>query len=52
MGSLPDWYVVIRVARYLGVAPWDLVEQPRAWLEWALDAAAAEADAQKRDVKK
>lgn len=42
MGYLPEWYVVIRAARYLGVAPWGLMKQPAAWLHWALAAENAE----------
>lgn len=41
-GVLPDWYVVIRAARYLGVAPWDLVPQSSLWLGWALASERAE----------
>jgi hypothetical protein len=36
-------------ARYLGVAPWDLAEQPRVWMDWALMARAAEAKAERGD---
>ena len=42
MGACPDWYPLIRAARYLGVAPWELLNQPRVWTEWALTAEAAE----------
>ena len=27
MGEIPDWYLLVRAARYLGVAPWDLASQ-------------------------
>ncbi len=30
--------MVIKVARYLGVAPWDLVQQPVIWRRWGLAA--------------
>ncbi len=33
---------MIRAAKYLGVAPWDLVEQPAVWMDWALIAEKAE----------
>lgn len=33
---MPEAYYVIRAARYLGVAPWDLAQQPRFWLDFAL----------------
>lgn len=34
------------VARYLGVAPWDLDDRPTFWQSWALTALAAEQKAQ------
>lgn len=42
MGGVPDWYPLIRAARYLGVAPWDLARQPVWWREIALQAERAE----------
>lgn len=45
MGTLPSWYHTLRAARYLGVPPWDLVQQPVWWQEIALAAEAAEAAA-------
>jgi len=45
MGACPEWYPLLRAARYLGVAPWDLAEQSLAWQEWALTAEAAEHEA-------
>lgn len=45
MGDCPEWYVVIRAAKYLGVAPWELYAQPRVWMDWALDAISAESKA-------
>ena len=47
MGSVPDWYPVLRAAKYLGVAPWALLEQPGDWLQVALDAEAAEHEAER-----
>jgi hypothetical protein len=47
MGKLPDWYALMRAARYLGVPPWQLQEQPAAWLTWALTSEAAEMEARK-----
>lgn len=38
MGEMHDWYVLIRAAKYLGVAPWELAEKPIAWMNWALAA--------------
>jgi hypothetical protein len=46
MGDLPDWYITIRAARALGVAPWDLAERPAIWQEWGLAAESAEAKAE------
>lgn len=34
-------------ARYLGVPPWELYEQPMCWLHWAVTASSAEAEARK-----
>lgn len=45
MGEIPEWYLVIRAARYLGVAPWDLIGQSSLWLGWALTAQRAESEA-------
>jgi len=47
MGSIPDWYLTIRAAKYLGVPPWDLMDKSRIWMMWALHAEAAEARAEK-----
>lgn len=44
-GSVPEWYRVIRAARYLGVPPWDLATKSTWWLEVALAAEDAEAKA-------
>ena len=42
MGYAPQWYLVIKAARYLGVAPWELMSQPRDWFEMALTSQSAE----------
>ena len=52
MGEVPEWYLVIRAARYLGVAPWDLIDQPQAWQQMALEAENAETDARNNDKPK
>lgn len=36
---MPDWYPLMRAARYLGVPPWELLDQPLFWREKALIAA-------------
>lgn len=46
MGRMPEWYPLVRAARYLGVAPWELLEQPSAWMDFALIAESAENEAQ------
>ena len=46
MGTMPEWYPLIRAARYLGVAPWKLLEQQSAWVDFALIAESAENEAQ------
>jgi hypothetical protein len=45
MGDKPEWYPLIRAARYLGVAVWDLLERPFVYVEWAIIAEAAEMEA-------
>jgi hypothetical protein len=42
---MPDWYPLIRNARYLGCKPWELAEQPICWQVWATIADGAEAEA-------
>lgn len=46
MGALPDWYPLIRAARYLGVPPWTLLDQPALWRDYALISEAVEAEVQ------
>ena len=46
MGTLPDWYLLIQAAKYLNVAPWELLERSIYWEERALDAMTAEVEAQ------
>ncbi|MGZ3677039.1 MAG: hypothetical protein ACXWQR_00545 [Ktedonobacterales bacterium] len=46
--DVPDWYYLIRAARYLGVPPWELAERPIYWMEWANIAQNAEIDVQNR----
>jgi len=42
----PDWYPLMRAARYLHVPPWDLLDKPFYWQAWALAAEQAENEAQ------
>lgn len=48
MGEAPDWWFLIRAARYLGVAPWDLARQPVFWMDAALVTETVEAEYQKQ----
>jgi hypothetical protein len=56
LGKCPDWYITITAAKYLGVAPWDLIKQPYHWTDWAIESQQAEAkaeqDRQKRNAPK
>lgn len=36
----------MRAARYLGVAPWLLIEQPNAWVNWAIISERVEGEVQ------
>lgn len=47
LGYLPDWYPLIVAARYLGVPPWELYHQPTYWMDWAIIARSAEAEAER-----
>lgn len=51
MGSVPNWYRLLKAAQYLGVAPWHLQRQPLAWVHMAEAAQAAEAHAQAMRAK-
>lgn len=51
MGAMPQWYILIRAARYLGVAPWEMMDQPKVWIEWALAAESAENHAMQQQQK-
>jgi hypothetical protein len=42
----PDWYGFIQAAKYLGVAPWDLIKQSVYWRDKALIAMTEEYEAQ------
>lgn len=44
MGAMSDWYRLIRAAKYLGVAPWELARQPAAWMNLALAAEGIDRD--------
>lgn len=46
MGDIPPWYGLVRAARYLGVAPWDLAAQDDMWEDMALLAESAEIEGQ------
>ena len=48
MGEVPEWYAVIRAAKYLWVAPWELLDAPVYWKQWAVMAENAEAEASKQ----
>lgn len=43
----PEWYVVMRAAKWLGVPPWELAEKPVWWMQWAVLAMGAENRAEK-----
>jgi len=43
---VPPWYPLMRAARWMRVAPWDLQEQPVFWRERALTAEQAEGEHQ------
>lgn len=44
--------MLLRAAKFLGVAPWELAERPALWTALALAAESAEADAEAQRRKK
>jgi hypothetical protein len=44
----PESYPLVQAAKYLGVAPWELLEQPIFWRNQALLFMTAEAQAQEQ----
>ena len=46
--TCPDWYIVMQVAKYLNVAPWDLLRESIWWTDHALMAMSAENSARKQ----
>jgi len=46
MGELPDWYLLIRAARYLQTTPWELAKQSEFWVGAAMAAQNAEIEAE------
>lgn len=51
-GYVPDWYMFLRAARYLGVAPWELLQQEKAWLYLAIESEGAENHAENKRAEK
>lgn len=47
LGEIPDWAAVVLVARFLGVAPWELEEQPYFWFAAAVEVMKAEHEGSK-----
>lgn len=47
---MPEHYPLIRAARYLGVAPWDLAARSSIWRQWAIEAEQAEAIASRNPL--
>jgi len=41
---MPDWYPLLRAAKYLNVPPWELLDQPLFWREKALIAERVDAE--------
>jgi hypothetical protein len=51
-GACPDWYAVVQAAKYLQVAPWQLIEQSVWWQDKALIAMTAEHQAEELKMKR
>ena len=50
-GVCPDWYRLIRAAKFMGIAPWELMEQSAFWMDAALTAESAEIGAQNQQER-
>jgi len=48
---MPDYYPLIKAARYLGCKPWELMDQPPAWVSWAIGVEGAESRAEEMASK-
>lgn len=48
MGEAPQWFVLMKVAKWLGVPPWDLARQPVGWYRMAVLAMSLEAQRAER----
>jgi hypothetical protein len=46
--SFPDEYKLFKAAKECNCTPWELLEQPEYWMDWALIIMNAEAIAQKQ----
>lgn len=44
---MPDWYPLLRAARLMHIAPWELARQPTCWINWALTAELAECEGER-----
>lgn len=50
--EFPEWYALVKAAKYLGVAPWDLMDQPMWWMVWGIEAWQAEVHAENEAHKR
>lgn len=49
---MPDWYLLLRAARYLGVPPWQLVDVGSMWMKLALESERVEGLAEQKRMKR
>jgi len=52
VGECPEWYMLLRAARYLHIAPWELMKMPVVWRDMALTAESAEIEAENARLKR
>ncbi len=43
---MPDWYPLMKAARWIGVNPWKLARKALVWQQWALAMEKAEKEAE------
>lgn len=51
MGYMPDFYPLFVAADRCNAKPWEMLEQPMIWRDWALICSTAEAQAQEERSK-
>lgn len=49
---VPEYWNIVQAAKYLGVKPWELIEQPIYWFNVAMICMSAESELQQKQQEK